>query len=211
MAALDLVQIQQKFLENISSNLLNLLIYSAAMVVYAIILWKFYQNLAKKNLFGGELKDIKHKHILLNKLWQFIRFLFRYSIMFPLISFIWFLILSAFLLFLSKSQDVGQILLMSMTIIAASRITAYYNEDLSRDVAKLIPLSLMGVFIVDPSYFSIEATIQKFLSVPSFLGAILQYWVFIVALELMMHLFVRARTAITAQGQADKKSDLAED
>ena len=178
--------------KDLGRNIFNLAIYAIAMVLYAVVIWYFYRNLAKRRLFNVDLKQPGYvTEGFFQSVWKFFIFLFTSIFVFPVVSFVWFLILSAFLLFLSKSYDVAQILLMSITIIAAARITAYYNEDLSKDVAKLIPFALLGIFIVDHSYFSIEATLHKFYSVPSYLHMILQYLISIVVLEFILRILFR--------------------
>jgi len=167
------------------SNLFNLFIYSIGMVLYTVIIWHFYRNLGKRTLFSGNIEKPK-KMIFLHKIWDFISFLFKAIIIFPVISFIWFLVLGGFMLFISKSYDVSSILLMTMTIIVVARITAYYKEDLSKDVSKLIPFALLGVFIVDPSYFSLSEFFQKAYSLPLYTHLILQYLIALVILELAL-------------------------
>ena len=132
--------ISNVILRDFLNNMINLGIYVGAIVIYAIIVWVFYRHLGKRIIFTLDIPEPEGYHRFFQKIWRSIEFLFTSLVLFPVISFIWFIVLSAFLLFLSKSQDVNQILLMAMTLIAASRITAYYNEDLSRDLAKMIPL-----------------------------------------------------------------------
>jgi len=180
-------------LVDLSKNWGNTIIYVVAIALYTAIIWHFYRNLSNKTLFKLDIeKPTRFK--FLHKMWEFILFIIRAAILFPLYSILWFSILSMFLLFLSKSQDVGQILLMSVTLISVARITAYFNEDLSKDVAKIIPFTLLGVFIVDPTYFSIEKTISKILLLPSYLPNILQYFLFIVVLEFLLRIIYRITT-----------------
>ena len=89
--------------------------------------------------------------------------------------------------------------MMATTTIAASRVSAYYNEDLSRDVAKLIPLSLLGLFLVDSTYFSLEDTLAKFFSVPSFVHVILQSLIFLVVLEFIVQVIDRIRSRVSSK------------
>ncbi|MFH0876548.1 MAG: hypothetical protein V1859_11530 [archaeon] len=180
---------------NLGTNLLNFAMYSIAVLLYVIVIWHFYQQLSKKNLFEEKIKHPESvKRGILHSLWHLIIFLFKYLLVFPLISFLWFLILSGFLLFLSKSSNVTQILMMATTVIAASRMSAYYKEDLSKDVAKLIPLTLLGVFIVDPTYFSLEDTISKFNSIPLFIHVIIQSLLFLVIIEFSLHIVYKIKT-----------------
>ncbi|MBD3204137.1 hypothetical protein GF327_07615 [Candidatus Woesearchaeota archaeon] len=177
---------------NLGENLLNLFIYAVGVSVYAVVVWKLYHHLGKRTLFKTDLNQPK-KLRFLHKFWGFIQFLIKSLIIFPFFSMIWFLILGGFILLLSKTQDVEHILLMSVTVIIATRITAYYNEDLSKDLAKLIPLALLGVFIVDPAFFSIDATIGKIYALPGKIHIIIQYMISLVIIEFMLRSIVRIK------------------
>jgi hypothetical protein len=80
-----------------------------------------------------------------------------------------------------------------MTILAASRMTSYYDEDAAREVAKLVPIALLGVFIVDPTYFSLDVVIQRFYSLPNYIYLVLQYLVYIVFLEFVLRILFNIR------------------
>lgn len=180
---------------DLSANLLSIVFYSLGMVVYAVMVYKFYKNLARRDIFRVDIERPRQGSFL-GAIWDGLLFLVRSLVLFPVVTFIWFLLLSGILLFLSKSHTVAQILLMSMTIIAAARVTAYYNEELSVDVAKLIPFTLLGVFIVDSTYFSMESAIRKFYSVPSYTHLVLQYMIYIVILEFSLYSLHRIRGII---------------
>lgn len=180
--------------KDLATNLLNLGAYVLAMVLYAVVVWHFYRYLARREIFPINFRRPEGGFsAFLKKVWDFVTFLLKTLIIFPFIITLWFLILGGFLLFLSKSQDVPQILLMSMTVIAAARVTAYYNEDLSKDLSKLVPFALLGVFIVDNSYFSFASAIEKFYTLPLHLHIIIQYIIAIVLLEFIFSIIYRIR------------------
>jgi len=87
------------------------------------------------------------------------------------------------LLFLAKDLEIATVLSTSFAIIIAIRMTAYYNEDLSKDVAKLLPLVLLGVFLVDPSYFRWNDIIDKINSLPEFFTVCIQFILIIMIIE----------------------------
>ncbi|MBN2422539.1 hypothetical protein JXB41_04890 [Candidatus Woesearchaeota archaeon] len=184
--------------EDLGYNILNLLVYVIGMVIYAIVIWHFYQHLGKKTIFKLDIPEPGYVQKI-QRMWNFLNFLITSMVVFPFISFLWFLILSGSLLVLSKSYNVAQTLLMSMTIIATSRITAYYNENLSMDLAKMIPFALLGVFIVDPTFFSIKDTIEKFYSIPNNIHLIIQYLISIVLLEFILRSYSRIRNWINKE------------
>ncbi len=157
-------------------QLVTLTFYTIAMVVYAIIIWHFYRYLGRKDLFKKMEESSASSYVL------------KYLIVFPIISSIWFLILSVFLFFLAKELPVESILMAGITIVSAVRVAAYYSEDLSKDIAKLIPFALLAVFIIDPSYFSVELVMERLLTFPTLFHLILRYILFVVLLEIFLRL-----------------------
>jgi len=69
--------------------------------------------------------------------------------------FFWLAVFTLFI-WLISSSDFEDILLVSMALVASIRVCAYYNEDLSRDLAKLIPFALLAIFIVDYRFLSFD-------------------------------------------------------
>ena len=122
-----------------------LALYSLGMAVYGVFIWHFYRFLARKDIFNFHTEKYMDKQgkLTFKGVIGFIFYFINYLILVPISTFFWFAVLAAFLLFMAKEQPLNQILLVSMAIIAATRITAYYNEDLSRDMAKMLPFTLL--------------------------------------------------------------------
>ncbi|MBI4163147.1 MAG: hypothetical protein HY513_05675 [Candidatus Aenigmarchaeota archaeon] len=83
-------------------------------------------------------------------------------------------------------------MVISMAMIAAARITAYYKRDLSEDIAKILPLGVLAIFIVDPSYFSLSLTISRFLELETLIPLFVNYLVFVIALEFVLRVLLIA-------------------
>jgi len=90
---------------------------------------------------------------------------------------------------LTENLPVNSLLIISATIIAAIRMTAYYNEDLSKDLAKLVPFTLLGVSIINPNFFDMGRIISQISELPQFITHIVFYLIFIVALEIILRIF----------------------
>lgn len=165
-----------------------LLIYVGAMVLYSVIVWHFYRFLSKRSLMEVNLDKYNYsKNPVLTKVFHYIFFSLKFVFVFPVLTFVWFSALSGLLFFLS-SQPIENILLTSITLVAAIRATAYYSEDLSKDLAKMLPFALLGVFIINPTFFSVEEILVKIYQLPSFLPLLLAYLVFTVILEVALKL-----------------------
>ena len=159
------------------------------MVVYSMVIFKSYRFLAKKDIFRLKYDRYVEEELAIKVSFKGALFyLFKYTFLFPLIAFSGFLFLSVLLILLAKEQSVSSILLISMSVVSAIRITAYYNEDLSRDLAKMLPFALLGVFLVDASYLSLSTLSGRFIEIREAWKPIIYYLFFIIGLELILRL-----------------------
>jgi hypothetical protein len=179
----------ESFIPSKYSVFLTLGFYILFIALYAIFIWKFYRFLAKRDIFKLDLNKYNQSlHPFLNKFFELFSFFLEFLVIFPLIIFFWFGTLSLFVLFLSKSQGINQIIIISAGIVGAIRFTAYISEDLSKDLAKMFPFTLLGVFLIDPNFFSVGEFIQRLSQIPQFIQEILLYLVFIFLLEVILRL-----------------------
>lgn len=157
------------------------------VVIYAIFIWKFYQSISTKNLLELNLNQYnKLKHPLFAKILAVIFYVIEYIIIFPILIFIWFSIFTLFLIVLTENLEIGALLLISATVIAAIRLTSYYKKKLSEDLAKLIPFTLLAISLVNPGFFSIERIFNQFRELSLIFNEILIYLVFIIILEVIL-------------------------
>ncbi len=163
-----------------------LLIFIIGVTIYSIFIFKFYRFLARKDIV--KFNWTKEQGFLgwIKKLGKSIIYLVENIILTPVCIFFWFAILSTFLLFLTKSGSVGSVILTSMALVSAVRITAYYNENLSQDLAKMVPFALLGIFLVDASYFSIGSIFEIAKQVPLFWSQLAYYLAFVIGLEISL-------------------------
>ena len=166
-----------------------LAIYTLIIAIYSIFVWKFYRFLAKRDLLELNLKRYNHsEHPGLKKFFTSLFYLLEYLIILPIIVFLWFSILAVFILLLSENQAIEHILLISASVVASVRLTAYFSEDLSKDLAKIFPFTILVVFLLNPDSFSITTIIQSIGEIPQLMGNILAYLIFIIGLEAIMRL-----------------------
>jgi len=92
------------------------------------------------------------------------------------------------LLIISKSSTPNHVLLISVSLVAAVRITSYYNEQLSQDLAKMIPFALLGVYLVNVSFFSIQESIEMAKQIPSLWKIGIYYLLFVTLLEFILRI-----------------------
>lgn len=184
------------FYINIENNIpdkyklfINLGFYIIFITLYTLFIWKFYRFLAKRDIIELDLNRYNNAtHPTLSKLLEIFFFFIESLLIFPVVIFFWFTFLSLFLLFLSKSQSTDQIILITAGIVGAIRLTSYLSEDLSKDLAKMLPFTLLAIFLIDPNFFSVNDFINKILEIPLFIQNIFLYLVFIFAIEIVIRL-----------------------
>jgi hypothetical protein len=157
-----------------------LLVYAALIAIYGIFVWAYYKSLSKRDLFRLNINE--KMHFLRVKIFYFL----KYIIVFPVLTFLWFGGMAMILFFLSKSQTTQNILLISMGLVAATRVTAYVREELSADIAKIMPLAVIGIFVVDPSFFSLTASIARFSEAANLAPLLVKYLVFVMLMEFVL-------------------------
>lgn len=167
------------------SAMLPILYLVVSIAIYSIIIWHFYRFVARRDSFKFTAK--KHPKIV-----GFLKYFFIY----PFVAFLFFAGFSLMLLFITKNLEIIGILSTSFAIIAAIRIAAYYSEDLSKDVAKMLPFALLAIFLIDSSYFRFEDVIDKVYSIPEFFTMCIQFILFIVVMEWILRIILTIRIGL---------------
>ena len=165
-------------------------IFILLISIYSIFVWKFYRFLAKRDLLELNLNQYNNsEHPFLKKFFEVLLFIAEYIIILPVVVFFWFFVISIILLLLAKEHSISNILLISATMVGAIRISAYYNEDLSKDLAKLFPLTVLAVAFLTPNFFDLNNTISKISEIPNLFTNIIFYLIAIVILEFVLRIF----------------------
>ena len=173
-----------------AQNFVNLFFLIMLVFIYSLFIWKFYKFIATKNIFGLNLnKYNKTDNPLLTKLLAGGFYFLEYLIVLPFIIFFWFAIFAFFLILLTDSLEVGPLLIVTAVIIAVIRISCYYKEELAKELAKLLPLTLLAVALLNQNFFDFDRIIGHISQLPNFFNKIIIYLVFIIVLEIILRFF----------------------
>ena len=174
------------------------------MAVYAIFIFNFYRLLGSKDLFELNLERYEQSRMRgLRVVLHFVFYVVKYLVLFPIVAFVWFLVLTTLLAFLAKQQTIESILLFAMTVLCSIRITSYYNEDLSRDLSKILPFALLAVFLIDMSYFSFSASLEALQQTVQQWEIIVYYLGFVIAVEFVMRVITPLFKPLSNPGKAN--------
>ncbi len=203
-----------KIIENITqeSSFYDLISFSIGMVVYGIFIFHFYRFLAKRNVLsydietrlrGGKLKSSGEK---ISAAPRIVAYIATKIFIFPIIVFLWFLAYSLFMFFLAQDLSIKTVFLVSSSLVIAIRIAAYYNEDLARDIAKLLPFTLLGIFLLSPTFFDVDEIKSRLAEVPNFLVQIVAFILVAIIVETTLSILYIIKLKFF--GHKEKKNNL---
>ena len=130
--------------------ILPVAVYVLAMALYAIIIFKFYRFIAGRDIFSLDLSGNDASRVpVLRDLLSLIGYVIKYILLFPAFAFLWFAALTVMLAFLSEDRALSTILILALATVSAIRVCAYYDEDLSRDLAKILPFAVLAIILID--------------------------------------------------------------
>ncbi|MEA3248373.1 MAG: hypothetical protein U9Q73_01580 [Nanoarchaeota archaeon] len=172
-----------------SSLIPTLIFFTAIIVGYAIFVYYFYRYLAKKNLIDLNFEQYNQcENPILVKFFAVIFYIAEYIILLPILTLFWFTTFAILILILSEGIPAAGILLISAALVASVRITSYLSENLSKDLAKMIPFTLLAIAITKPGFFAINTLFSRIQEIPLLFSNIPYYLIFIVAVELTMRI-----------------------
>jgi len=162
-------------------------VISIGIILYGLVIWIFYKILAKKNILELNLSQYNNaENETISKIFAVLLYIIEFLVITPLLTVTWFFILAILLLLLAKDLPVQSILIISASLIVAIRVCAYFNEDLSNDLAKMFPLTLLCVAISNPNFFEFSGTLLKLLEVGQLFNNIFSYLILIFVVEIVL-------------------------
>ena len=181
------------------------------IVIYLIFIFEFYRFVARRDVFQLRLRRYAHGPIgrgiaALENALRVLFYLFEYVVLYPVLIILWYLAFVSFLSFLAFGLGTETLLLIAMAVVASIRITAYYSEDLSRDLAKMLPLALLGVVILQGAEaISVQESVALVVEIPTYWRRILTYLLLLIPLEFGLRML---RILVTGQLGTDMEPAL---
>ena len=162
-------------------------LYVVGVAVYAVFVFNFYRFASSRDMFAFDVYRFEEsRHPALRSFVHVCGYILKYLIVFPLFAFFWFAVLTLMLSFLSKGRDLGDTLLIALATVSAIRFSAYYNEDLARDLAKILPFALLALFLIDASFFNFTDSLEMLTEINDHREMIVYYLVFLIGLEFVL-------------------------
>jgi hypothetical protein len=143
-------------LEQYGQELADLLVYGMGIALYTLAIAVLYVPLGTRMMFARRFGD---QHVATAGR----RFL--YVLAFPLLSFLFFLLIAATMFFMANfSGDEltdREVMTISMAVVLAIRTSAYFSETAAADLAKVMPLSLLAVVLVTNGLGDLRESVER--------------------------------------------------
>ena len=173
------------------SSIYDLGLYIAGMAAYAVFVWHFYRFIARREIIPIDYDKYDNQGKISPL--RIGAYVVAHIFLFPLIIFVWFFVYSVFMFILAKDMPIGVVLLIAISVIGAIRVTSYYKEDLAKDLGKLLPFALLGVFLTSSAFytdtsnfFSLTDFEEKFKEFPLFISRVIEFVVLVVIIESLL-------------------------
>ncbi len=173
-----------------SQKIINLLLIVLFVTIYAILIWNFYRWISKREILKLNVW-IKSRTSSPggSRFLGGVFYILENLVLLPIIIFLWYLFFTVFLVFLTENMPLSSILTISAIIITAIRMTAYYNEEVARELAKMLPLTLLAVALTQHGIFNFSEVIENLSQIPNYISEIWIYFIFIFVVEFVLTIF----------------------
>lgn len=138
-------------------ELAQLGVYGVGIALYTVAVATLYVPLGTRMMFAkrfGERRVASRGR----------RFL--YVLAFPVLSFVFFLVIAASMLFMgnfnaSADLETRDVLTIAMAVVLAIRVCSYFSETASTDLAKVMPLSMLAVVLVTNGFGDLQESFEN--------------------------------------------------
>ena len=145
-------------LESFADQVLPAFAAIVGIVLYSTFVFKFYRFLAKKDLIDADFSQYSLGFTgFMKRLIDGLLLIVQNILFAPFLISFWVLILAVILTLLSGGDDLYWNVLVATSVVGSVRVISYFSEDLARDVAKMLPFAVLGVFLVDSGSFNWDA------------------------------------------------------
>jgi hypothetical protein len=170
-----------------SSLAMSVLVFAVVLAVASLFIWQFYKSTAKRNLIELNLRKYNWSdHPLTSKFFAIILYFLEYIIIMPVIIILWFAALSIVLLLIASERSINEVLLIAASMVGAIRILAYYNSEISKDLAKLFPFIALSTFLLYQGAFDYTNLFVHFSELPVILNSVFSFVLVVVAIEIVL-------------------------
>ncbi|MEK6909249.1 MAG: hypothetical protein AABX23_04320 [Nanoarchaeota archaeon] len=174
-------------LPEIYQNIFNVAVYTLLIFIYSIFIWKVHKVISRKDIISLNLGQYNSfDHPTLNKVFAGILYFIEYIVILPFLVLFWYMLFALVLILFSEVNSLEQILVLSAAVVGSIRLLAYYNSEISAEVAKLLPFTILAITLLSHKlldFVRFGEAIENISQLMIFVGYVL---LFIVGLEIVL-------------------------
>ena len=168
------------------------------IVIYSTFVFKFYRFSAKRDLIDADFTQYSEGFTgFMKRLIDGLLLIVQNILFAPFLISFWVLILAVILTLLSGGDDLYWNVLVATSVVGSVRVISYFSEDLARDVAKMLPFAVLGVFLVDSGSFNWNAVSILWGQLDEFAISFASSMVLVVVLETALRLLSTLKDIIS--------------
>ena len=191
--------------ESFTEEVLPVFAAIVGIVIYSTFVFKFYRFLASKDLIDVDFSQYSEGFTgFLKRFVNGILIIIQYILFTPFLISFWTLILAVILTLLSGGDDLYWNVLVATSMVGSVRVISYFSEDLSRDVAKMLPFAVLGVFLVDSGAFNWNAVSALWNQLDEFATSFGSSMLLVVILETILRILDTLRQIISPPDPSDE-------
>ena len=157
------------------------------IVAYSIFVWKVYKVIARKDIISLNLKQYNSfEHPTLEKMLAGMLYFLEYIIVLPFLILFWYIFFALALILFSEDLSIEKILLLSAAVVGSIRVLAYYKHELAAEVAKLLPMTILGLMVLSPGFLNVARMIEAVKQIPELFWSIGFALIFVACLEIAL-------------------------
>lgn len=172
----------------------NVLVMVLAITFYAVAIGTLWKTFSRRDIFEIDWKKVGKGFA--PQVLERVKFGLEYVAIFPLATFVWFVVLTIFLYFMSKTATVADMMFVSISLVAATRVCAYFDEEIAGDVAKVVPIAILAFFIVEPTMFSTPMIEQRLSEMTTLVGDTIPFFLMLMLLEVVLRVLFLLKRAV---------------
>ena len=166
----------------------------------------FYRMLARRDILTLDLS--KYDQTMGGKIRAFFRtaaWLVQYALAIPVIIAFWTVVMAVILTLLADGNDHARNALIATSVVGSVRILSYWTEELSRDVAKMLPFAVLGVFLVGSTSIEFNEFEELIDNRNELAASYLNSLILLSILETFLRIYHGVRELVGSQRRVDKK------
>lgn len=172
-----------------SQDILTVAFFISLIFLYSVFIWKVYHMISKKDIISLNLRQYNSlEHPVMNKILAGILYFIEYIIILPFLILFWYVLFAVVLLIFSEGLAIKQVLFLSAAVVGSIRLLAYYKHEISAEIAKLLPFTILAITLLNPKFLDLGRFYESIVQVPNLIFSIGYILLFIICLEIVLRL-----------------------